>query len=127
MLYGLGLLPYARRPVTRHLQGTDRAAPRADRMARIDQILTSWKNGKAAPVYVLYGKEEFLRSELLHAAAELLVPDEATRKRLDAFGVCVVGFLSAFGGGTLRDDISVAMSNSYRIFIASDQKSNEDA
>ncbi len=28
---------------------------------------------------------------------------EATRKRLDVFGVCVVGFLTAFGGGTLRD------------------------
>ncbi|MDP2419606.1 MAG: trimeric intracellular cation channel family protein, partial [Hydrogenophaga sp.] len=25
------------------------------------------------------------------------------RKRLDAVGVCVVGFLTAFGGGTLRD------------------------
>lgn len=28
---------------------------------------------------------------------------EAARKRLDAVGVCVVGFLTAFGGGTLRD------------------------
>ena len=28
---------------------------------------------------------------------------EASRKRLDAVGVCVVGFLAAFGGGTLRD------------------------
>lgn len=28
---------------------------------------------------------------------------EAVRKRLDAVGVCVVGFLTAFGGGTLRD------------------------
>ena len=28
---------------------------------------------------------------------------EAARKRLDAVGVCVVGFLCAFGGGTLRD------------------------
>lgn len=28
---------------------------------------------------------------------------EAARKRLDAVGVCVVGFLAAFGGGTLRD------------------------
>jgi uncharacterized membrane protein YeiH len=27
----------------------------------------------------------------------------AARKRLDAVGVCVVGFLTAFGGGTLRD------------------------
>ncbi|WP_291218378.1 TRIC cation channel family protein, partial [Hydrogenophaga sp.] len=25
------------------------------------------------------------------------------RKKLDAVGVCVVGFLAAFGGGTLRD------------------------
>lgn len=28
---------------------------------------------------------------------------DAARKRLDAVGVCVVGFLAAFGGGTLRD------------------------
>ncbi len=28
---------------------------------------------------------------------------EAARKRLDVVGVCVVGFLAAFGGGTLRD------------------------
>ena len=28
---------------------------------------------------------------------------EGARKRLDAVGVCVVAFLAAFGGGTLRD------------------------
>ena len=28
---------------------------------------------------------------------------KAARKQLDAVGVCVVGFLAAFGGGTLRD------------------------
>lgn len=28
---------------------------------------------------------------------------KAADKRLDAVGVCVVGFLAAFGGGTLRD------------------------
>ena len=28
---------------------------------------------------------------------------QAARKRLDAVGVCVVAFLAAFGGGTLRD------------------------
>ena len=28
---------------------------------------------------------------------------EGARKRLDAVGICVVGFLTAFGGGTLRD------------------------
>ncbi len=28
---------------------------------------------------------------------------EAARKRLDIVGVCAVGFLAAFGGGTLRD------------------------
>ena len=27
----------------------------------------------------------------------------AARKRLDAVGVCVVAWLAAFGGGTLRD------------------------
>jgi uncharacterized membrane protein YeiH len=28
---------------------------------------------------------------------------EAARKKLDAVGVCLVAFLAAFGGGTLRD------------------------
>jgi uncharacterized membrane protein YeiH len=28
---------------------------------------------------------------------------EAARKRLDAVGICVVGGLAAFGGGTVRD------------------------
>jgi uncharacterized membrane protein YeiH len=28
---------------------------------------------------------------------------QGARKRLDAVGVCVVGFIAAFGGGTLRD------------------------
>jgi uncharacterized membrane protein YeiH len=28
---------------------------------------------------------------------------EGARKKLDAVGVCVVGFMAAFGGGTLRD------------------------
>ena len=28
---------------------------------------------------------------------------EAARKKLDAVGICVVAFLTAFGGGTLRD------------------------
>ncbi len=28
---------------------------------------------------------------------------EAARKKLDVVGICVVGFLTAFGGGTLRD------------------------
>jgi DNA polymerase-3 subunit delta len=48
-------------------------------VAEIDQIVKSWKAGKAAPVYVLHGEEDFLRSELLHLAPELLVTDEATR------------------------------------------------
>ena len=47
------------------------------------------------------------------------------RKRLDAVGVCVVAFLAAFGGGTLRDlilDVPVIWINNnsyfYAIFIA---------
>jgi DNA polymerase-3 subunit delta len=44
-----------------------------------DAIEKAWRKGKPAPVYVFHGEEEFLRSELLHAAAELLVPDESTR------------------------------------------------
>lgn len=42
--------------------------------------------------------------ELLATAAFALAGImEAARKRLDAVGVCVVGFVTAFGGGTLRD------------------------
>ncbi len=33
---------------------------------------------------------------------------EAARKRMDVVGVCVVGFLAAFGGGTLRDILLAA-------------------
>lgn len=44
-----------------------------------DAIEKAWRKGKPAPVYVFHGEEEFLRSELLHSAAEILVPDEATR------------------------------------------------
>lgn len=45
-----------------------------------------------------------LALELLATAAFALSGViEATRKRMDVFGVCVVGFLTAFGGGTLRD------------------------
>ena len=49
--------------------------------------------------------------QTLHLVVELLATVafalsgimEAARKRLDAVGVFVVAFLSAFGGGTLRD------------------------
>ena len=40
---------------------------------------------------------------LATAAFALSGAMEAARKRLDAVGVCVVAFLAAFGGGTLRD------------------------
>jgi DNA polymerase-3 subunit delta len=48
-------------------------------MAKSESLLNTWRTGKAAPVYVLHGEEEFLRSELLHAAPDALVPDESTR------------------------------------------------
>jgi DNA polymerase-3 subunit delta len=44
-----------------------------------DAIEKSWKSGKPMPVYVFHGEEEFLRNELIHQAADLLVPDESTR------------------------------------------------
>ncbi|SRR5579883_486795 len=44
-----------------------------------DQILSAWKKRKVDPVWVLFGEEEFLRSELLHEAPAIFVPDEATR------------------------------------------------
>ncbi len=51
-----------------------------------------------------WGQTLQLTVELLATAAFALSGImEAARKRLDAVGVCVVGFLCAFGGGTLRD------------------------
>jgi DNA polymerase-3 subunit delta len=48
-------------------------------MAETTQIEKNWKAGNPAPVYVFHGEEDFLRTELIHRAPELLVPDEATR------------------------------------------------
>ena len=48
-------------------------------MARTEPLIKIWQSGKAAKVYVLHGEEEFLRSELLHAAPAILVPEESTR------------------------------------------------
>jgi DNA polymerase-3 subunit delta len=45
----------------------------------VDSIEKAWRAGKAEPVYVFHGEEEFLRSELLHLAPTLLVPEESTR------------------------------------------------
>jgi uncharacterized membrane protein YeiH len=51
-----------------------------------------------------WGETLRLLVELLGTAAFALSGLlEAARKRLDAVGVCVVAFLAAFGGGTLRD------------------------
>jgi uncharacterized membrane protein YeiH len=51
-----------------------------------------------------WGESLRLLVELAATAAFALAGiTEAARKRLDAVGVCVVGFLTAFGGGTLRD------------------------
>lgn len=51
-----------------------------------------------------WGETLHLLVELAATAAFALAGImEAARKRLDAVGVCVVGFLTAFGGGTLRD------------------------
>jgi len=51
-----------------------------------------------------WGETLHLLVELAATAAFALAGImEGARKRLDAVGVCVVGFLTAFGGGTLRD------------------------
>jgi len=51
-----------------------------------------------------WGETLRLLIELLGTAAFALSGLlEAARKRLDAVGICVVAFLTAFGGGTLRD------------------------
>jgi DNA polymerase-3 subunit delta len=44
-----------------------------------EEVEKNWKAGKAKPVYLFHGEEEFLRSELLHQAPALFVPDEGTR------------------------------------------------
>ncbi len=46
---------------------------------------------------------QFIVELLATAAFALSGIMKAARKGLDAVGVCVVGFLAAFGGGTLRD------------------------
>ena len=48
-------------------------------MAATDELLKQWKAGKARPVAVLHGEEDFLHNELLHAAPGIFVPDEAIR------------------------------------------------
>ncbi len=50
------------------------------------------------------GQHTLMALELLATAAFALSGVMgAMRKRLDIVGVCVCGFLAAFGGGTLRD------------------------
>ncbi len=48
-------------------------------MAASDEILKQWKAGKARPVMVFHGEEDFLRSELLHHAPDIFVPDIGVR------------------------------------------------
>ncbi len=48
-------------------------------MARTEPLTKAWQTGKVGKVYVLHGEEEFLRSEILHAAPQILVPEESTR------------------------------------------------
>jgi uncharacterized membrane protein YeiH len=58
----------------------------------------------AMPNVQLWGETLRLLVEIAATAAFALSGIlEGARKRLDAVGVCVVGFLAAFGGGTLRD------------------------
>src|SRR6266542_1998034 len=44
-----------------------------------EEVEKSWRAGKPHPVYVFHGEEEFLRSELIHLASELFLPEEGTR------------------------------------------------
>ncbi len=72
-------------------------------MGSTENILKAWRTGKVAPVYVFYGEEEFLRSELLHLAAQTLVPDEATRS---------FNFDQLYGSDTTLPDV-VTMASGY--------------
>jgi DNA polymerase-3 subunit delta len=68
-----------------------------------ENVLKAWRAGKAAPVYVFHGEEDFLRSELLHAAPALLVPDEATRS---------FNFDQLYGSDTTLPDV-ITMASGY--------------
>lgn len=51
-----------------------------------EQLISSWKKGQADPVYLLYGEEEFTRSELLDTAIDMFLPDPGMRAfNLDKF------------------------------------------
>ena len=65
---------------------------------------TSSDDNARMPAIESWGETLRLLVELAGTAAFALSGLlEAARKRLDAVGVCVVAFLTAFGGGTLRD------------------------
>jgi DNA polymerase-3 subunit delta len=65
-----------------------------------DEVEKDWKNGKSKPIYVFFGEEEFLRSELTHAAPDIFLPEEGTR----AFNYDLL-----YGSETsLRDVVSMA-------------------
>lgn len=72
-------------------------------MGSTENILKAWRTGKVAPVYVFHGEEEFLRSELLHLAAQTLVPDEATRS---------FNFDQLYGSDTTLPDV-ITMASGY--------------
>jgi len=44
-----------------------------------EDIEKSWRKGEAKPVYVFFGEEDFLRSELIHNLPGYFLPDEGTR------------------------------------------------
>ncbi len=72
-------------------------------MAASDDLLKQWKTGNAKPVTVLHGEEDFLRSELLHAAPDIFVPDESIR----SFNCDVL-----YGPETSMDQV-IALARSY--------------
>jgi DNA polymerase III subunit delta len=52
----------------------------------IKQIISDWRKGKADPVYLFYGDEEFLRNEALNEVVNAFLPDPAMRSfNLDQF------------------------------------------
>jgi DNA polymerase-3 subunit delta len=67
-----------------------------------EDIEKAWSKGQAEPVYVFFGEEDFLRSELVHVLVDQFLPDEGTRS---------FNYDLLYGGDVqLRDVLSMAQS-----------------
>ena len=83
-----------------HRQFTDRCLPAANNRGQVSGAI---KIGDMNDI-AFWGKNFLLAIEITGTAAFAMSGVlRAARKQLDPVGVCVAGFVAAFGGGTLRD------------------------